>query len=68
MNAYLRRRIRHGSLFPDSFIEGSTRRVTQAEIDSLGIELRVNGKLQARVHAGQKKARGILKEIVKLNK
>ncbi len=41
---------------------------TQAEIDSLGIELKVNGKLQAKVQAGHKKARGILKEIVKLNK
>lgn len=41
---------------------------TQAEIDSLGIELKVNGKIQARVQAGQRKARGIVKEIVKLNK
>lgn len=41
---------------------------TQAEIDSLGIELKVNGKVMARVQAGQRKARGILKEIVKLNK
>ncbi len=41
---------------------------TQAEIDSLAIELRVNDKLQARVQSGEKKDRGIVKEIVKLNK
>ena len=41
---------------------------TQAEIDSLGIELRVNGKLQVKTQAGQKEARGIVREIVKLNK
>lgn len=41
---------------------------TQAEIDSLGIELKVNDKVMARVQVGQGKAWGIVKEIVKLNK
>ena len=41
---------------------------TQAEIDSLGIELKVNDRVMARVQSGQRKARGIVKEIVKLNK
>ena len=41
---------------------------TQAEIDSLGIELRVNDKVMVRVQAGQRKAWGIVKEIVRLNK
>lgn len=41
---------------------------SQADIDSLCIELRVSGKLQARVQVGERKARGIVREIVKLNR
>ena len=41
---------------------------TQAEIDALGIEVSVSGKLQGRVKAGDKKARGIVEQIVELNK
>ena len=41
---------------------------TQAEIDSLGIELRVCGKVQTRVQSGQRKDRGIVRDIVRLNK
>ncbi len=41
---------------------------TWAEIDSLGIEVSVNGKLQGRVQSGEKKARGIVKEIVRVNR
>ena len=40
---------------------------TQDYIDSLTIEVAVNGKLQAKVRSGEKD-RGIVKEIVKLNK
>ena len=41
---------------------------TQAEIDALGIEVTVNSKLQGRVRSGDKKSRGIVKEIIKANK
>ena len=41
---------------------------TQAEIDSLGIEIMVDDKLQGHVLSGEKKARSIVREIVKVNK
>ena len=41
---------------------------SQAEIDALGIEVSVSGKLQGRIKSGDKKARGIVKEIVEVNK
>ncbi|KKM47412.1 hypothetical protein LCGC14_1558600 [marine sediment metagenome] len=41
---------------------------SQAEIDALGIEVRVDDKLQGRVKSGDKKARGIVKEIIEVNK
>jgi len=41
---------------------------TQAYVDSLSIELRVCGKLQAQVQAGEKKDRGIVREIVRINR
>lgn len=41
---------------------------TQAEIDSLSIEVSVNGRLQANVESGNKKAWGIVKEIVRVNR
>ncbi len=41
---------------------------TQEEIDALGIEIRVGDKLQGRVKSGDKKARGIVKAIVEVNK
>ncbi len=40
---------------------------SQGEIDALGIEVSVSGKLQGRVRAGDKKARGIVKQIVEVN-
>ena len=41
---------------------------SQAEVDSLGIELRVAGKVLARVRAGQRAARGVVTSIMELNK
>ncbi|KKL51270.1 hypothetical protein LCGC14_2297190 [marine sediment metagenome] len=41
---------------------------TQDEIDNLSIELRVGDRLQARVQSGKRRDRGIVREIVKLNK
>lgn len=41
---------------------------TQAEIDSLAIEVSIDDRLQARARSGEKKDRGIIREIVKLNK
>ncbi len=41
---------------------------SQAEVDALGIEVSVSGKLQARVQSGNKKDEGIVEEIVEVNK
>lgn len=41
---------------------------TQAEIDSLAIEVRVSDRLQARVQSGERKDRGIIREVVKANR
>lgn len=41
---------------------------TQAEIDALGIEIKVDDRLQGRVKSGDKEARGIVGEIVRVNR
>lgn len=41
---------------------------TQAEVDSLAIEVRVDDRLQGHIKAGEKKARGIVSEIVRINR
>lgn len=41
---------------------------TQAEIDSLAIEVRVDDRLQAKVRSGEKKNRGIVREVIRVNK
>jgi len=51
-----------------SWLEQHKNDHTQAEIDSLGIEVLVNNKLQVRVQSGDKKARGIIKEVVRINR
>ena len=40
---------------------------SQEEIDALGIEVRVDDKLQGRVKSGDKKSRGIVKAIIGVN-
>ncbi len=43
-NAFIRARKKHGSLFPDLFIERSMNKITQERIDRQGITLSVDGK------------------------
>jgi len=41
---------------------------TQAEIDALGIEVKVNGKTQFKTDSSMKSAKGVIKNLVRLNR
>ncbi len=64
-NAYLRARKRHGSLFPDLFINRSAKRVTQERIDEQGLVLTVDGKRVGELlpTMSKKDVRTVLKNI-----
>ena len=41
---------------------------SQAEIDALGIELKVNGKTQFKTDSSMKNTKGVIKNLVRLNR
>ncbi len=61
-NAHLRARKVHGSLFSDTFIERSGRRITQALIDGLSMAVS-NGKSKFTVTMRKADVRTVLKSM-----